>query len=64
MYQGTSQAVARFVGRAPEELGAVRRAAFRLQGWLVGGLALALALLAPWIADAVYHQPALAAPIR
>ena len=64
VYQGTSQAVARFVGRAPEELGAVRRAAFRLQGWLVGGLALALALLAPWIADAVYHQPALAAPIR
>jgi len=64
VYQGTSQAVARFVGRAPDDLGAVRAAAFRLQGWLVGGLALALVIVAPWIAESVYHQPGLGTPIR
>jgi O-antigen/teichoic acid export membrane protein len=64
VYQGTSQAVARFVGRAPEDLSAVRRAAFRLQTWLVGGLFAVLLALAPWIADAFYGRPDLAAPIR
>jgi O-antigen/teichoic acid export membrane protein len=64
VYQGVSQAVARFVGRAPEELQAVRRAAFKLQGFLVGGLFAALFLLAPVLAREAYHGKVSAAALR
>lgn len=64
VYQGTTQAVATFTGRDPAAAGAVRRAAFRLQALLGGGIFAAWFLAAPWIADAFHGNENLASPLR
>ncbi len=64
VYQGTVQAVARFVGRAPQEHRAVRRAAMRLQAALGGGLSILLFSCAPLIADRLYANENLTQPLR
>ncbi|MEE9393011.1 MAG: oligosaccharide flippase family protein [Planctomycetota bacterium] len=61
---GTQQAVSRFVGRAPEMADGVRRAAYRLQAFVGGGVFAIIFVGAPWFAETVYEDPALATPIR
>lgn len=62
--QGTTQAVSRFVSKDPENAEAVRRAAYRLQAVLGGGMFAAIWLLAPWVADNFWDDPDLATPLR
>lgn len=62
--QGTTQAVARFVGRDPKNADGVRRAAFKLQACLGGGLFLLLQATADLTAKHLYDDPSLAAPLR
>ena len=62
--QGTTQAVSRFVGRDPSQGDGVRRAAYRLQAMLGGGLFAIMFTTAPWVAGSLYGDPALATPIR
>jgi stage V sporulation protein B len=64
VYQGTTQAVATFTGRNPADAGAVKRAAFRLQAILGGGLFAAWFLAAPWIAESFHDNANLATPLR
>lgn len=62
--QGTTQAVSRFVSKEPAHAEAVRRAAYRLQAVLGGGMFAAIWLVAPWIAENFWHDPELATPLR
>jgi O-antigen/teichoic acid export membrane protein len=64
VYQGTTQAVATFTGRSPQDAGAVKRAAFGLQAVLGGGLFAAWFLAAPWIALKFHDNDNLATPFR
>ena len=61
---GTQQAVSRFVGRDPERGDGVRRAAYRLQAILGGGIFVLLNLIAPVLAEDVYESPELTTPLR
>jgi O-antigen/teichoic acid export membrane protein len=61
---GTQQAVSRFVGRDPAGADGVRRAAYRLQALLGGGIFLVMFLAAPLLAETIYGDPGLARPLR
>ena len=60
--QGTTQAIARFVGRG--KVGGVRAAAIKLQAILGGGAFLLIFFGAPIIADRLYSDDSLTTPLR
>ncbi|MFT7618582.1 MAG: stage V sporulation protein B [Planctomycetota bacterium] len=60
--QGTTQAIARFVGRG--KVGGIRAAAIRLQTMLGGGAFLLLFFSAPYIAEHVYDDTSLTRPLQ
>ena len=62
--QGTMQAVSRFVGRDASQGDGVRRAAYRLQAMVGGGLFAVQIITAPYIAENVYNDPTLTTPLR
>ncbi len=59
LFQGTTQAVSRFVGRDATNTGGVLRGALRLQTCLAGGTFVAFAALSPLLARHVYGAPRL-----
>lgn len=64
VYQGIAQAVARFVAKAPDEIAAVRRAAFKLQAVVVGVLFAVQFVFADVVARFLWEDAGLANALR